>query len=189
MAVVPAEIENYLIDPAVVSEALSWPTSDVEEAIRQAAMKIRSYQAARWTVGIARRALPPQYDLLTRPDGLNEIGLPSALECAAVRTWALNSIGDHRLRIAAATSDAAVRASFDDLVARFDDAFIANVAQTLLWFSGKDLLAGMDGWLVARGIASPGAFRALLRDWMIANPARTLALLPEWNGLVEVLRA
>ena len=53
------EIENYLVDPAVVSEAMAWPMPDVEEALRQAAAKIRSYEAARWTVGIVRRVLPP----------------------------------------------------------------------------------------------------------------------------------
>jgi hypothetical protein len=47
----------------------------------------------------------------------------------------------------------------------------------------------MADWLLAKGIASPGAFRASLRDWIIANPRRAIELLPEWNGLIGVLRA
>ena len=108
---------------------------------------------------------------------------------AAVNLWALNSIEDHRRPMAAATDPAAVQASLAAFAARFDDAFVADVAKVLLWFSGKDMLAGMAGWLITKGVANPGAFRASLRDWMIANPLRALELLPEWNGMIEVVRA
>ena len=37
------------------------------------------------------------------------------------------------------------------------------------------------------GMTNPGAFRAALRDWIIANPWRTLELLPEWNGMIDVV--
>jgi hypothetical protein len=183
------EIENYLIDPAVVSEAMAWPMPDVENALHEAAVKIRSYQAARWTIGLVRRALPPHYELRTRPDGLNEIDLPPALDSPAVNAWALKSIEDHRQTIVAATDAATVQASLSALAARFDDAFVADVAKVLLWFSGKDLLAGMADWLITKGVANPGAFRAALRDWIIANPVRSLELLPEWSGLTKVVRA
>jgi len=183
------EIENYLIDPAVVSEALPADIRDVEEAIRQAAASIRSYEAVRWTIGIVRRDLPPQYELKTRPDGLNEIDLPPGLEALDVNQWALESIEAHRRRIVATTEPDAVRATLDRLAARFDGPFIANVADVLLWFSGKDLLAGMADWLHAQGVASPGAFRAKLRDWVIANPVRALELLPERSAMIDLLRA
>src|SRR5258707_15438301 len=119
---------------------MGWPVAEVEEAIRQAAKKIRSYEAARWTVGIVRRALPPNYDLRTRPDGLNEIDLPPALDCAAVNSWALKSIADHRTPMAIATDPAAVQASLDSFSTRFNDAFVADTGKVLVWFSGKDLL-------------------------------------------------
>ena len=183
------EIENYLIDPLVVSEALAWPIHDVEDALRQAARNIRSYEAARWTVGIVRRALPPHYELRTRPDGLNEIALPLALDSAAVNAWASNSIETHREHTIAKTDPPAVQASLDGFAARFDDAFVADVANILLWFSGKDILAGMADWLSTKAVANPGAFRASLRDWIIANPERALELLPEWKAMTEVLRA
>lgn len=182
------EIENYLIDPLIVSEAMKWPMPDVEDAIRQAASKIQSYEAARWTIGIVRRALPPHYKLETRPDGLNEIALPQGLDSTAVNGWASNSIETHRSHIATKTDPHAVQTSFDDFSARFNDAFITDVANILLWFSGKDILAGMAGWLGSKGIANPGEFRALLRDWIIAHPEQTLELLPEWNSLTTILR-
>jgi len=181
------EIENYLVEPAVVSEAMTWSLREVEDAIRQAARQIRNYEAARWTIGIVRRALPPHYDLKTRPD-LNEIALPPALDSVAVNTWALNNIEVHRSRIAASTDPSAVQASLDGFLARFDEAFVAEVANVLLWFSGKDILAGMADWLATKSIANPGEFRAVLRDWIISNPDRALDLLPEWKGLIDVLR-
>jgi hypothetical protein len=183
------EIENYLIDPALVSEAMNLSKADVEQALRQAAKTIRNYEAARWTIGMVRRVLPPHYELKTRPAGLNDIGVPAALESAAVNAWALNTIEDHRRPMVAATDTTSVEASLADFAGRFNEAFIADLSGVLLWFSGKDMLAGLADWLISKGIANPGAFRAALRDWIIANPERALELLPEWRGMIEVVRA
>ena len=183
------EIENYFIDPAIVSEAMAWPILEFKEALRQSAKKIRRYEAARWTVGIVRRSLPPHYELRTRPDGLNDIALPLALDSAAVATWASTSIENHRRLIGSTTDPTFVQASLDALAARFDDDFVADVANVLLWFSGKDILAGMADWLTTKAIATPGQFRGLVRDWIIANPGRALELLPEWNAMIRILRA
>jgi hypothetical protein len=183
------EIENYLIDPAIVSEAMPWPIADVEEAIRDAARNIRNYEAARWTVGVVRRALPPHYKLETRPNDLNEIALPSALDFAAVNQWASSNIETHRAHIADKTDSSAVQILLTEFVARFDDDFVTDVAKVLLWFSGKDLLAGLADWLISKGIPSPGEFRRTLRDWIIEHPERAIKLLPEWNSLAEIFGA
>lgn len=183
------QTENYLIDPVVVSEAMVWPIEEIEEAIRLSARTIRDYEAARWTVGIVRRSLPPNYDLRTRPDELNEIGLPLALDTPTVSAWASSNIERHRERIVAASDAVAVQESFGRFAARFNEAFLQDVPSVLLWFSGKDILAGMSDWLFSKHVANPGAFRALLRDWIIANPERVLELLPEWQEMTEVLRA
>ncbi len=182
------EIENYLIDPAVVTEATGWSRAEIEDALRQAAAQVRHYEAARWTIGVVRRALPPHYKLETRPDGLNEFDLPPAIDTIAVNAWALDSIADHRKPIETATAPAAVQASLDAYAARFDDAFVAETGKVLVWFAGKDLLAGLAEWLTAKGVPNSGAFRALLRDWIIANPIRAIELLPEWNGMIDILK-
>lgn len=136
-----------------------------------------------------RRVLPPHYELRTRPDNLNEFALPLELELSAVNEWALNNIETHRQRITTETDPSSVQRSFDAFVARFDDAFVHDVTNVLIWFSGKDILAGMSEWLNTRAFANPGAFRASLRDWIIANPERTLELLTEWNTLIKVFKA
>lgn len=183
------EVENSLIEPAVVSDATGWPIVEIEEALREAARAICNYQVARWAVGVVRRALPPHYDLRTRPDGLNEIDIPAALDSVAVNGWASQAISRHRDPMLAATDLATVQANLSDFATRFNDALLQDTSQILIWFSGKDMLAGMADWLGRKTIPNPGAFRALLRDWVIANPARTLALLPEWNALVDAVRA
>jgi hypothetical protein len=76
----------------------------------------------------------------------------------------------------------------DDFAAQFDDGFLSDVSNVLIWFSGKDLLAGMSDWLRSRNFANPGEFRTFLRDWIIDHPERTLELLPEWRGLLDALR-
>lgn len=103
--------------------------------------------------------------------------------------WASQIIENHRGPMTAATDPGEVQATLDKYAARFDDAFVQNVTEALIWFSGKDMLAGMADWLATKAIANPGAFRAHLRDWVIANPIRSLELLPEWTALAETLRA
>ena len=183
------EIENYLIEPSLVSAAISVSIADFEQVLRDVGTELRNYQAARWTVGCVRRLLPPHYDLKTRPEGLNEIDLPVDLSNAATKTWASTSVESHRLPITAATDPAAVRTLFDQFVVRFDTAFISDVSNVLLWFSGKDLLAAMGGRLSSMGFVNPGKFRAAVRDWIIANPERSLELLPEWKALSEQVTA
>ena len=182
------EIENYLIEPSLVSEATNCAISDIEQAIFQAAKKIRSYEAARWTVGFVRRALPPAYKLETRPDNLSDIALPSRSYIEAVSKWAFEAIDAHRNKIAAATETEHVKEIFEGFLSRFDDNFVEDITKVLLWFAGKDILAGMEEWLRKRDFNTPGLFRTSMRDWIKAHPERTIELLPEWAKLTELLR-
>jgi hypothetical protein len=183
------ELENYFLEPEIVSVAMGWPKREIEEALAGAALKIRSYEAARWTIGVVRRSLPPNYELHTRPERLGELALPSALDAASVAAWASNVIGTHRGRILVASDQGTVQSSLAAFTDRFNEALVTDSAQSLVWFSGKDLLAGLAEWLATKAVSSPGVLRASVRDWIIANPNRALELLPEWNGLLRVIRA
>jgi hypothetical protein len=183
------ELENYLLEPGMVEEAMGWDVADFSEAICHAGKAIRLYESARWTVGLVRRALPPHFQLQTRPEGLGDIGLPEALDDISATQWAAQAIETHRNRIADAADPSVVSRSLDDFAARFDDAFVSDVSNVLVWFSGKDILAAMSDWLRSRNFANPGAFRARLRDWIIDHPERALEWLPEWRGLIDSLRA
>jgi len=181
------ETENYLLEPSLVHAAMQWSIREVEDAIFSSATKIRYYEAARWTIGTVRRVLPPNFELRTRPN-LNEIALPKSLDVFSTRNWAEQSISEHRMRILESMAPDDVSGSFDQFAAKFDENFLRDTAQVLLWFSGKDILAGMEEWLNFKDIPNPGAFRAIVRNWIIDNPERTLELLPEWHSLVHLLR-
>lgn len=181
------EIENYLLEPRLVSEATGWPTEEIEGALLRAASWIRDYQIARWAVGLIRRSLPPHYELRTRPDDLNEIDLPPALDSASVNAWALANISQFSERFTSKIQPDEIRELWEKHNRLFDPAFLADIDRVLIWFSGKDLFAGLRQWLEQKRV-HPGELRALLRDWVIAHPARALELLPEWRGLVEVVR-
>jgi hypothetical protein len=116
------------------------------------------------------------------------MALPRELDQRDVNIWASESIENHRSRISVALDPSAVAVWLSNFASRFDDEFVSDTAKVLIWFSGKDLLAGMADWLPSKGIVSPREFRNLLRDWIRENPERSLELLPEWNALVDVLR-
>lgn len=185
------EIENYLIEPMLISSAMQWPVANIEDAIRQAAKNIRHYEAGRWTIGTVRRQLPPHYELNTRPDNLKnkDIGVPAVLDVSTIHDWISNSIGNHRDRIASAMNADSVRDTFDGYIARFDDDFLVDIPNILLWFSGKDILAGMENGLKKQGIDNAGKFREKLRNWVRENPQQALEWLPEWSSLTAILRS
>jgi len=185
------EIENYLLDPAVV--ALVWPSvmrQDYEAVLVEAAVRIRFYEAARWTIGMARRALPPHYELKTRPAELEnrELAVPSWLEECRCREWALGCIEAYLSRVSESLSLATSAHSLEKKVATFTDDFCADPEAVLTWFSGKDLLAALSPALTQLYGADAGRFRAHVRDWMIAHPQEALAVLPEWQTLVDYLK-
>lgn len=66
---------------------------------------------------------------------------------------------------------------------------LTRTEEVLLWYSGKDLLAALTSSIALRPENNPMAFRRRLRDWVRNNPAAALALFPEWQALLNQLRA
>lgn len=185
------EIENYLLDPAVVE--LAWPSvarQAYEEALVEAAVGIRFYEAARWTIGMARRALPPHYELKTRPTELEgrELAVPSRLEECPCREWALGCLETHLNRVSESLSRATSVDCLEKKVAAFTEDFCADYKAVLTWFSGKDLLAALSPALTRLYNVDAGQFRAYLRNWIMAYPQEALDVLPEWQTFVSCLR-
>jgi len=63
-----------------------------------------------------------------------------------------------------------IEAAVADLSARLNLAILAGVPGMLMWYSDKDLLAG-------------------IRNWVAANPDEALKILPEWDALRNLLRS
>ncbi len=183
------EIESYLVDPALVVAALDIETTSYEAALFEAGRSIVHYEAARWAVGTARRSLPPNYKLNTRPEDAEnvEFHLPADMSREACHDWALTHASVFGDRVGEALAEESVESTFLQAEARFDSV-AQDTAGLLLWFAGKDLLKAMEPWFVDQGFANPSTFRTRVRDWVTSHPEETLNLLPEWRFFVEMLR-
>jgi hypothetical protein len=183
------EIENYMIDPSIVQEATQLDREQYEDALIDAGSKIYHFEAARWSVGIVRRGLPPFYVLETHPSNIDpdRFALPENPDYEWCKTWAEKNIQGHKEKTDGCLISAHVIDAFDEKVTRFSSEDFMTVDNILLWFSGKDLLAGMRQWLQENDQEAPGTFRTRLRDWMIKTPEKVLTILKEWRDFVELL--
>lgn len=185
------EIENYLIDPAVVTTAVGWNEGEYRAALSTAAEKVRSYQISRWVVGKVRRSLPPNYELQTKPAVCqgHDFRLPDDVSESAATLWARQAISEFGVRVQSEFSATSVDSAFVYYSSKLSKKVIAVTANALVWLSGKDLLTALEPSLSAHGFQNAGAFRAQLRDWVRANPERFVRMMPEWQALIAQVRA
>ncbi len=178
------ELESYLIDPRVISATFEIDLAAWETALHQAATKISHYQIARWTIGSVRSNLPPNYQLYTKPDGVDEMRLPADLSEAVSLQWCKNAISAFRDKIAPHLDNSAIDAEIERRRNTFQAESIKEAEYALLWCSGKDLFAAVD--LTATKddrIRSPKDLCKRLRDWIRENPDQFVAFYPELQEL------
>jgi len=182
-------IENYMLEPAIVSAALRIDPGPYRSALSDAAKEIRFYQAARWAIGIARSKLPHFYQLTTYISS-DDFELPDAgnLGRVAIEQWVISHVASFAELVVPCLKKETVQESFVQHVTRFDDSFLNSTEYILVYFSGKDLMAALRPWLAGFSIKTPGDFRSILRDWMREHPDETLAFLAEWNAFLTTLR-
>lgn len=182
------EIENYLLEPEIVARATGWERGDFARSLLAAARALRHYTAARWTVGTARRSLPPLHELATRPDTLtNAIKVPGDLSELASRRWVTEHIGAFRGKIQLPLSDVTLSATYERWVRQL--VLAAAPSDVLLWNSGKDLIAVLEPEIVRLPRMNSVLFCNAIRDWITANPQQALGVLPEWSALLGSLAA
>lgn len=186
------ELEVYLVDPALLTLGLSAPYEECEAELTAAAARLEGYAAARWTVGRARRALPPHYRLETRPTELHdrELGLPGTTDDPS---WAIASIAEHLARMHGALSPDTIATGMGEARAQLRSC--SSITDILRWFPGKDLLCALTPWARQRHpqVQHPGDLRALLLRRCVeqlTGPGRQALLhaLPEWSALHARLR-
>ena len=184
------EIENYLLDPTIVERASGIAAHEWSETLTDMAHRIRWYQIARWTVGQVRRSLPPHYELETRPTEINELQLPQSVGEKFSRKWCSTLLREFAGRIEDRMSGDNVEASIGKRSLLITDEALSDVVKTLVWCSGKDLLAGLpDEALTKAGCQDAGELRAALRDWVRDNADEAVGCLPEWQDLIEQVRS
>lgn len=178
------EIENYLLEPAIVAQATGWNETDFVHSLLGAARSLQHYTAARWCVGTARRSLPPLYELSTRPESLkNEIKVPGDLSKQASLGWITDYVGAFRDKVSLQLVDTTLASTFEQWSRRLDLA--SDPQEVLLCHAGRDLLAALELEIVRHCHGNPVEFRNAIRDWIVANPTLALSSLSEWSALLR----
>lgn len=181
------EIENYLLEPDIVCATVGCDRDEYASTLTAAAKRIRHYEIARWAIGTARRGLPPNYELATRPSELNEIAIPEDVSSEVSFQWGRKQIGDFNQRVRAPLSSEAVNASLAAFDASWTDAALSDLSFVLTMFSGKDLMAAIVDWLRSKNFKNAGEFRATVRDWFVGHVEDALSALSEWRQLKEMV--
>jgi hypothetical protein len=177
------------IEPKIVQVA--FPNLDLDNyqtQLKAAAYHIRFYEAPRWSIGVARRSLPPHHELETRPRDLSEIAIPNDCSEPSTYTWLQEETNHFYSKISDSLREEVVADNHQVFKNRFNEAFCQDINNILLWFSGKDLLAALNTWCVENGFQYPGDFRAELGKLCRYEPEEVRNLLPEWQALRRFFR-
>jgi hypothetical protein len=181
------EIENYLLDPAVVQGALGEraPQSDrYWLALSTAATSITDYTAARYALSLSRvrfSPLPNDWGTQRGKDGHPFPDDRSEPDCRQ----AISTIVQTYQQCQIVTEDEVFQ-RFESLSPTCRPGGI-RFEHFLTFFAGRDLLYALEPWLATAGFASAGMFReALVKG--IEKAAEVWTWLPEWRILRETVQ-
>jgi hypothetical protein len=182
------EIENYLADPEVVRRALGAraPNAQSYEAtLRESAESIAAYTAARTALSFSRVRFSPLRNAWGKEHGTDDHGFPdqrSAADCRAAICEIL------------ATHEATQTVPVENVLEQFEALLPAcqpggsRFAHFLTFFSGKDLLLGMQDRLAELGLGMPGQFRERILKGIEQAQDDVWHWLPEWKHLRTLMR-
>jgi hypothetical protein len=185
------EIENYLIDPAVVELALNRPAGAVSIPRYQAALEaardlLPIYQAARTSLATSRVRFRDLESCFGKERGSERHPFPDALDEASCRQGLREVIARHHGSQVVQLVD--VEAKFTALLPDFHPGGLRYLS-FLQAFSGKDLLWAMDGALRGLGFASPWVFREKVLLGIEQSPDDIGTWLSEWSALQVAIDA
>ncbi len=179
------EIENYLIDPEVVSHALGSKSPPMEEyraALAESAQAIADYTAARIALSLSRQQSLP----LTNYWG-NKIGqhrFPNCLTEQDCRSSIIRIIQQYKQ--AQVISESTVLKTFEELLPKCRDGGV-RFQNFITFFSGKDLLYGMRSALQDWSLGEPFVFRERVVKGIENSTEDVPSWIPEWNQLRQVV--
>lgn len=176
------EVENYLVDPDVVSRSLGEAAPPAEQYRRQldaAAERIAVYQAARTALSNCRRRFQPLPASWGPERGRDKHPFPDDLSGAACREGIQRTVAAHLVE---QVSPEEVMRRYDELLPEFAEGGIRRRSYAWL-FAGKNLLLGMESDLVQLRSRNAGAFREKVLLG-IENTSEDIATwVPEWAAL------
>lgn len=175
------EIENYLIDPEVVSHALgpkAPPIEDYRAALEESAKNIADYTAARIALSLSRQRLLPLNNCWGNVGGQHLF--PEHLAEPDCRIGITEVIRQYEQAQIIREDD--VLNSFDQLL---PDCRVGGVRfqSFLTFFSGKDLLCGMRAALTGWGLGEPFVFRERIVKGIENSTENVSSWISEWSQL------
>lgn len=183
------ELENYLIDPVVVQRALGDrnPSPDSYRfALQSSAESIAEYTAARTALSLCRRRFVPLRNAWGRERGADDHPFPddrSESDCRRYISTIIKEYAETQM-----VQECEALEQYDRLLAickpggyRFE--------RFLTFFSGKDLLFGMESALTTFGFDSPFEFRERVLKGIERTQEDVWQWLPEWIALKRIVTA
>jgi len=176
------EIENYLIDPAVVEFSLgpTLPIQDDQASLEAARDRLAVYQAARTALATSRlrfRNLPSSFG---KERGRERHPFPDNLDEGSCQDGLREVVSLHQESQVVQLDD--VEAKFRALLPEFQPGGV-RYHSFLHAFCGKDLLWVMDDALRGFGFAGAWAFREKVVTGITQSPDDISGWLPEWREL------
>lgn len=181
------EVENYLIDPSVVQRALGNKAPEAgayRSALLTSAEAVADYTAARTALSVSRVRFSPMDNAWGKEKGSDKHKFPDERGETDCRKG-INEVVKEYARTQV-VQEGAVLHEFDTLLPacrpngqRFKH-FIA-------FFSGKDLLYGMEDALTGLGFKSPFEFRERILKGIENSSEDVWTWLPEWTQLRKLV--
>lgn len=183
------EIENYLIDPAVVFPLLGKKIQD-QAAYTAGLLAARDalvhYQAARMALSAARPSTRRLENEFRKSDVDALIGL-STEEQRISRCRELMQACAHDFRQSNTLNDDALLSAFEQVYLPQCSPDGLRYQHYLTAFSGKDLLRRMTPVLADQGFKSASVFIATIKQAITEYEGTLTDLLPEWAALRHLL--
>ncbi|NCC40248.1 MAG: hypothetical protein EOM21_12475 [Gammaproteobacteria bacterium] len=177
------EIENYLIDPAIVAKALGDRAPEparYQQALEVARDKIALYQAARTALSAERPRFKPLSSSFGPERGKSKYRFPDDLTETGCRAGIEASVADHRAT-QLVDLDAVVE-RFDALRPEFQPGG-RRYEHFLCYFAGKDLAQAAEDDLKELGFQGGNAFLAKVIQEIARSSDDIGTWLPEWAAL------
>lgn len=176
------EIENYLIDPMVVSKTTKTPISEYKTVLCAAALSIGPYQAARIALSLNRLRFSPMPNLFDKTRGASKHSLPDIFEenvCLEAAKQIVTNWNEGRC-----VDMGKVESDFNRVLPECA-AGGSRCGDYLCGFAGKDLLWAMEEGLKTLGFSSPSLFLEKILSGLEASTEDLASWLPEWSALRE----
>jgi hypothetical protein len=177
------EIENYLLDPDVVSHALGTaapPDATYGQVLDAARRQVATYEAARTCLGLLQKRYRPLATSFGRPRGADNHKFPDAMDESFCRTELERTLREHGSSLVLDTQ------RFDSLLAECGPEG-PRFAGFLSYFAGKDLMWAIDEPLRHLGFNGCGAFRERILLGIEATLDSVDTWMPEWRSLRDAV--